>query len=248
MILIRSGLFNVALYVCNALFFVVMLPALALSYPRFMVVVGKPWMHMNMWLFSRIVGVTYEVRGRENLPSGGYMVAANHQSAWETMGIAREVPFPTYVLKQELLNVPLFGWYLKRAELIPINRGKGAAVLKEMNDRAKETVDKGRQVMIFPEGTRKDIGSEPNYKFGVAYLYEVLNLPCVPVAHNAGVCWPRKGFLKHAGKITVEILPPIPAGLPRDVFFEEIQKLLIGASERLVREGLQDRAAALKAG
>ncbi len=238
MILLRSLVFNVTALICNLGFFILMLPAFVLPYPQFMAVVGKTWMRMTLFLFHNIIGVEREVRGRENLPvSEGYIVAAKHQSAWETMAVAYEVPFPTWILKRELMWVPLFGWYLKKVELIPINRGKRSKVVFEMNKCAHERIAQGRQVMIFPEGTRRPVDAPPDYKSGVAHLYDELKVQCVPVAHNAGLCWPKRGFVKHPGKIVMEILPPIPAGLGRREFFTRLQNDIETASNRLLVEG-----------
>ena len=238
MLLLRSLVFNTLGIVSNLLFFIVMLPALLLPYRIFIKVVGKAWMRMTLWLFHTIVGVRYELRGRENLPkSGGYIVASKHQSAWETMAIAYEVPYPTWILKRELMWVPVFGWHLKKAELIPIDRGKRAQVMRKMNACAHERISQGRQVMIFPEGTRRPVGAPPDYKIGVAHIYAELGVACVPVAHNAGLCWPKRGFIKYPGKIIVEILPAIPAGLDKKIFFKRLQSEIETASNRLVEEG-----------
>jgi len=247
MLFFRSLIFNsVALFV-NLAFFTMMLPALLLPYHAFMRIVGKPWMAMTLWLFHKIIGVEYELRGTENIPAAGtgYIVASKHQSAWETMAVARIFPYPTWILKRELMWIPIFGWHLKKAELIPINRGKRGKVLLEMNRIAHQRIEEGRQVMIFPEGTRRSVGAPPDYKIGVAHIYAELGVSCVPVAHNAGLCWPRKGFIKYPGKITVEILPLIPAGLRKREFFRLLQDTIETASNRLVAEALdaQDRSA-----
>ncbi|MBY0613359.1 MAG: 1-acyl-sn-glycerol-3-phosphate acyltransferase [Beijerinckiaceae bacterium] len=238
MLFIRSLIFNTVALIANLLFFIVMLPGLLLPYRLFIRIVGKSWMRMTLWLFHTTIGVRYEVRGLENLPpSGGYIVASKHQSAWETMAVAYLVPYPTWILKRELMWVPIFGWHLKKAELIPINRGQRAAVMRSMNACAHERIAQGRQVMIFPEGTRRPVGAPPEYKIGVAHLYAELGVACVPVAHNAGLCWPKKGFLKYPGKITIEIMPAIAPGLDKKAFFALLQTTIETASDRLIEEG-----------
>ena len=238
MIFLRSLIFNVLALLANLIFFIIMLPCLLLPYRIFIRVVGKAWMAMTLWLFHTIIGVEREVRGTENLPaSGGYIVASKHQSAWETMAVAYEVPYPTWILKRELMWVPIFGWHLKKAELIPIDRGQRSKVMRAMNAWAHKRIDQGRQVMIFPEGTRRPVGAPPEYKIGVAHLYAELGVACVPVAHNAGLCWPKKGFIKYPGKITIEILPPIPPGLDKKEFFALLQTTIETAADRLIDEG-----------
>ncbi len=238
MIFIRSLLFNILALTANITFFTLLIPALLLPYDTYMRFIGKNWMRMTLWLFRHIIGVTHEVRGRKNIPaSGGYIVAAKHQSAWETMAVAFEFPYPTWILKRELMWVPIFGWHLKKTEQIPINRGKRSKVMREMNECAHERIRQGRQVMIFPEGTRRPIGAPPEYKSGIAHVYAELNVLCVPVAHNAGLCWPKRGFLKYPGKIIMDILPPIPANLDKRVFFERVQHDIETASNSLIEEG-----------
>jgi 1-acyl-sn-glycerol-3-phosphate acyltransferase len=238
MLFIRSLLFNTLALIANIVFFTLLLPTLMLPYPTYMRLIGKNWMRMTLWLFKTIIGVEHEVRGRENIPkSGGYMVAVKHQSAWETMAVAYEFPYPTWILKRELMWVPIFGWHLKKTEQIPINRGKKSQVMREMNACAHERIAQGRQVMIFPEGTRRPIGAPPDYKSGVCHLYAELKVPCVLVAHNAGLCWPKRGFLKYPGKIIMNILPPLPAGLDKRVFLERVQNQIEEASNRLIEEG-----------
>ncbi len=238
MIFIRSLLFNFLALIANILFFTLLIPALLLPYSKYMPYIGKNWMRMTLWLFRHIIGVKHEVRGRENIPaSGGYIVAAKHQSAWETMAVAYEFPYPTWILKRELMWVPVFGWHLKKTEQIPINRGKRSKVMRDMNDCAHERINQGRQVMIFPEGTRRPIGAPPEYKSGISHVYAELNVQCIPVAHNAGLCWPKRGFIKYPGKIIMEILPSIPAGLDKRIFFERVQQDIETASNRLILEG-----------
>ncbi len=238
MLFLRSLIFNILALLSNLLLFIVMLPALLLPYRVFIILVGKTWMRMTLWLFHTIIGVEREVRGHENIPkSGGYIVASKHQSAWETMAVAYEFPFPTWILKRELMWVPIFGWHLKKAELIPIDRGQRSKVIRAMNDWAHKRISQGRQVMIFPEGTRRPVGAPPEYKIGVAHLYAELEVACVPVAHNAGLCWPKKGFIKYPGKIIMEIMPPIPPGLDKKEFFALLQNKIEQASDRLIEEG-----------
>ena len=143
-----------------------------------------------------------------------------------------------YVLKRELMFYPIFGWYAWKADMIPINRGGYVKTLKMMMKRARDEVERGRQFLIFPEGTRRAPGAEPDYKTGVAAMYSQIGKPCVPVALNTGLCWPRKGLTRKPGLIIFEILPPIAPGLPRDEFMQTLEHAIEPACERLLDEGL----------
>jgi 1-acyl-sn-glycerol-3-phosphate acyltransferase len=243
MLFIRSLIFNVVFVLNNVVWFVACLPALLLPRKTFFRVILHPWCWTNLKLHSWICGVRMEFRGLENLPSGGYMVASKHQSAWETMALAASVPEPRYILKRELLWVPFFGFYLMRTGQVAINRGKRADAIAAMNKAAGLAVKEGGQLLIFPEGTRRPVGAEPVYKMGVAHMYEVLGVPVIPVAINAGVFWPRRTFLKYPGTIVMEFLPPILPGLRKEEFLPLLQETIETATNRLVAAGKAELAA-----
>jgi 1-acyl-sn-glycerol-3-phosphate acyltransferase len=236
MIVLRSLIFNIVFVINNILWFVLALPLLVLPRKMFFLKVLHPWCWSNLKLHSWICNVRMEFRGRENIPTGGFMVASKHQSAWETMALAMSFPEPRYILKQELMWVPLFGFYLMKAGQVPINRGSRTEAIAAMNKASELALKEGGQLLIFPEGTRRPVGAKPNYKQGVAHMYETLNTTVLPVAINAGVFWPRRTFLKYPGTIVMEFLPPIPPGLPRDVFFEQLRDTIETATNRLVAE------------
>jgi 1-acyl-sn-glycerol-3-phosphate acyltransferase len=238
MLVLRSLFFNCLFILNNTAWFVLSLPMLLAPYRFFIDHVLHPWARSNLWLFYNVIGVRLEVRGREHLPARGQgaLIAAKHQSAWETLFLAQAFDGPTYIIKRELMFVPLFGLYLKKAGSVPINRGKGSAVLADMNNATRRAIAEGRQLLIFPEGTRRAVGAEPRYKFGVAHLYRETEAACIPIAHNAGLFWPRRGFVKRPGHLIVEILPPIPAGLDRDIFFKRVQDEIETATNRIVAE------------
>src|SRR5919206_3265157 len=236
MLILRSLSFNVAFYVNLIVWLLAIVPTLVM--PRKAVIrVAQAWARSNLWLMRVIVGTRVEFRGRERIPPGGLLVAAKHQSFWETFALATLFDDPAFILKRELMWIPFFGWYLWKADMVPVNRKAGSLALAEMNRRAREKVRDGRQILIFPEGTRRPPGAEPAYKFGIAHLYAHLDLPCVPVALNSGLFWPRRRFIRHPGTVVVEFLEPIPPGLPRKAFLEELQARIEGASERLLAEG-----------
>jgi 1-acyl-sn-glycerol-3-phosphate acyltransferase len=184
--------------------------------------------------------MTVEIRGRERIPPGGLLVAAKHQSFLETFALLPLVDDPAFILKRELLWIPLFGWLAWKAGMIPIDRSGGAQALAAMNRRARAEIAAGRQILIFPEGTRRAAGAPPAYKFGVAHLYRAFGVACLPVALNSGLYWPRRQFIRRPGKVVIEILDPIPPGLSRDVFLQELQDRIETASNRLLAEGLAD--------
>ena len=241
MLVLRSLLFNIVFVINNVLWFVLALPTLLLPRKTFFLWVLHPWCWSNLWLHSLICGVRMEFRGRENIPAGGCIMASKHQSAWETMALAASVPEPRYILKRELLFVPLFGFYLMRTGQVAVNRGKRADAIAAMNRAAELAMKEGGQILIFPEGTRKAVDAEAAYKMGVAHMYEALQVPVVPVAINAGVVWPRRTFLKYPGIVTMEYLPAIQPGLPKEVFFAQLQEAIETATNRLVAEARAKR-------
>ena len=236
MLFLRSLLFNIVFVVNNILWFVLALPFLLLSRKRFFRVVLHPWCWSNLWLHSIICGVRMEFRGQENLPQGACIAASKHQSAWETMALAASFAEPRYILKQQLMWVPLFGFYLMRTGQVPINRGNKSEAIAAVNKAAALAMEQGGQLLIFPEGTRRPVDAPPSYKMGVAHLYEALNVPVVPIAINAGVVWPRRKFFKYPGIVVLEYLPVIPPGLPKQEMFEQVQRDIETATDRLVAE------------
>ncbi|KND17785.1 acyl-phosphate glycerol 3-phosphate acyltransferase [Pannonibacter phragmitetus] len=239
MIYLRSLLFQIAFYLLTLVQMVVYSPFVFLAPRRMAWVVVPFWARVNLALLRWIAGLKVEYRGVENIPQGGFLVASKHQSAWETFALIPFFPDPTYILKRELRWIPIFGWYTAKMKQIPINRGKRSAALAAMMAAAREAIGEGRQILIFPEGTRRPAGAEPSYKYGISHLYRDLACPVLPVALNAGLYWPRKGFLIHPGKVIVEFLPAIEPGLEPAVFFEKLTGQIETASNRLIEEARQ---------
>lgn len=236
MLFARSLLFNVAFYANTILWLLALIPLAAA--PRKMFMRGvQGWGRTSLWLLRVIAGIHVEFRGRERIPAGGLLVAAKHQSFLETFALVTVFDDPTFILKRELTWIPLFGWYLIKARQVPVNRSAGSLALTAMNARAREEAAKGRQILIFPEGTRRPPGAPAAYKYGIAHLYSKLAVPCVPVALNTGLYWPRRKFLRRPGTAVIEILEPIPPGLPRDEFFEQVKRRVEDACDRLLAEG-----------
>lgn len=181
-------------------------------------------------------GVRQQVRGRENLPPPPYILASKHQSAWETFALPTVVDRPAIVLRRNLYRIPVLGWYLRAAGMIAIDRAGRAAALRQMLVEAKAAVADARPILIFPEGTRIAPGAHRPLHVGIAALYDALKIPVVPVAVNSGLYWPRGSLAKRPGRIVLEILPPLPAGLPRAALTKRLHAAINEASDRLVDE------------
>lgn len=188
------------------------------------------------WLLRVIAGTELEVRGLEHLPVGAALIASKHQSAWDTFGLIPLLHDPALVMKAELGRIPLYGWFARKFGMILIPREKRAAALKQLLRDAKARAADGRHILIFPEGSRQAPGAPPDYKSGIAALYEALDVPCVPIALNTGMFWPRRSFIRRPGRMIVEFLPPIPAELPRQAFMQTLQDRIETATARLVAE------------
>ncbi|MFE1597739.1 lysophospholipid acyltransferase family protein [Methylobacterium sp. ID0610] len=232
MLLLRSLAFNIAFYVVTAVMLIGGLFCLASR--RAVLRLAQTWARVTLRLLRWIVGIRVEFRGLENVPPGGILVAAKHQSALETIALTTVLPDFTYILKRELMWLPLFGWYLARSEMVAIDRSKGSRALALMNEEAASAMADGRQLIIFPEGTRRPPAAAPAYKYGVAHLYGRLGVPCQPVALNTGLFWPRNSLHRHPGTAVIAFLPPIPAGLDRDAFFALLQERVESASTALL--------------
>jgi 1-acyl-sn-glycerol-3-phosphate acyltransferase len=195
---------------------------------------ARIWGHGIQFLAKYIVGITYEIQDRHNIPKqGSYILACKHQSAWET-SMTQILSFDSsIVLKHELMLIPLFGQVLVIAGAIGVNRRKGRRVLPMLIESAKKQVAKGRPIFIFPEGTRGQAGVEGKYRSGVYALYHHLNLPVIPVALNSGYFWPKRGFLKYPGKIIMKVLPAIEPGLTHEVFMKELSESIEKACKAL---------------
>jgi 1-acyl-sn-glycerol-3-phosphate acyltransferase len=240
-VLLRSIVFTLVFYVATFLFMA--LGAWLFIAPRSWAMAGlKLHGRTCVWLLGVICGTKFEVRGREKIPPGACLVVAKHQSAWDTFALVSLFRDPAIVLKDELKWIPLYGWFCLKFEHILLRRDRAAAALKHLLADAKSKAAEGRQIFIFPEGTRRPPGAPPDYKPGFVALYEALELPCVPLALNSGLYWPRRSFRRYPGTIVVEILDPIPPGLPRAEFRRVAQAAIETASARLIAEAASSGA------
>lgn len=180
-----------------------------------------------------ILGITYDVKGIENIPEGCCIIASKHQSMWETCKLHVLFHQPAIVLKEELVRIPIWGWYGRASGAIPVDRASGGRALIKMMNAAKRAKEAGRPIVLFPQGTRLLPGAKEPYKVGVAALYQALKVPVVPVALNSGLYWPKKQFIKKPGVIKVEILPAIPSNLSRAEMMRQLEEKIETASDRL---------------
>lgn len=222
MLVIRSLAFNAAFYLNLIVQMIVFTPFFFLAPRRKAWWVPRFWSRTSLKLQEWLAGTKSEISGLENLPDGPFILAPKHQSFWDTIAFFPYLSDPVYILKRELMWIPFFGWYLKKVKMIPINRGSRSKALKQALVEARKRMDDGRQLIIYPEGTRRPPGAEPAYKWGIAEIYAALNVPVVPVAHVAGLYWPRRKFLRYPGTLKAKFLPPIEPGMEKDAFMKRL--------------------------
>jgi len=235
-LILRSILFNVLFYLNLAVLLVLAIPTFLMP-RRAILGMAKLWGRTSLWLLRNVCDLKVEFRGLEKIQPGPLIVAAKHQSTWETFALLSLFDDPTFIIKRELMWIPLFGWFTVKGRMVPVRRGAGSQALIEMAANARNEIRSGRQLIIFPEGTRRRPGAEPRYKFGVAHLYSEVGVPCVPVALNSGLFWRRRSFLKLPGTVRVEFLDPIAPGLDKQIFLDRLQNVIETATARLIAEG-----------
>ncbi|MEP9373001.1 1-acyl-sn-glycerol-3-phosphate acyltransferase [Mesorhizobium sp. KR1-2] len=237
MIQLRSLAFNFVFYVNLIAQMIFWTPFYFLVSRQRAWLVPKVWARSSLWLQAKIAGTKSEITGQENLPEGSYIIAPKHQSFWDTIAFLPHIPDALYILKRELTWIPLFGWYLAKMRMIGVNRGSRSKALKAAVAATKEELARNsRQLIIYPEGTRRPPGAEPAYKWGIVELYSQLNLPVVPVAHVAGLYWPRRKFMRYPGTIHARFLPPIPPGLGKEEFMQRLIAETEAACDQLLIE------------
>lgn len=236
MLLARSLLFALWMYGLMAVMGLICLPSLLMP-RRVPLACMAVWRRLVLWGLKVFCGVTFEVRGRANMPSTGALVAMKHHSMFETIIAWEFIPDPAIILKKALVYFPVFGWYAVKLRNIVIDRAAASKALRQMLKDAAQRVAEGRQVVIFPEGTRTAPGERLPYKPGVVALYRELETACIPIAHNSGLCWPAHGIIRKPGKITFDILPPIPPGLPKAEFMVTLEERIETAAAALLPEG-----------
>lgn len=233
---LRSALFNVLFFSATVLALLTLWPLLLLPPPDPALAAARLWARIVFALLRVVMGLRYEVRGDVTRLDGAALLASNHQSAWDTIVFFLLCPRPTYVMKKELMSIPLYGWFARRQGHIAVDRKAGAAAVRRLLRAAQAALAAGRQIVLFPQGTRVAPGERRPYQPGIAALYQSLHVPVVPLALNSGLFWARRSFLKRPGRIVVEILPEIPAGLPRTEFLRTLEDCIETATQQLIEE------------
>ena len=232
MIYVRSFLLLVFFYVWT--FFWSVVAMLVLPLPRKWALFPQEfWSRGLQKALPFLVGIRVKYRGLENLPEGGAIVACKHESTWEITVFQGLLKDPAMILKEEIRNIPLFGWYVRKLKMIGVDRSAGPKALRGMLKAAKKAAGEGRKLVIFPEGTRNTNESNAEFQSGVYGLYGTLKLPVVPVALNAATLWPHKSFLRYPGTIYMEFLPPIEPGMGKQEFMDTLAHQIDDTSAKL---------------
>lgn len=236
---LRSLLFNVTFYVLTAIIAVLLLPVLVGPHRWLMLGMGT-WARLVIFSMSTICGIRLRVEGKENLPAqGAALIAAKHHSTFDTIVWLSIFPDTAYVLKRELLWIPLYGWIARGARMISVDRDAGPSAMRTLLIQGRAAAKAGRQIVIFPEGTRVPPGVHGTYQPGIVALSAATGLPVIPVATDSGLCWGRRAFRKKAGTITVLILPALPVGLRRNALLARLKSEIEGATDRLLANQLE---------
>lgn len=238
MLAARSLLFNALFYLTLVVAMIVGLPTMLFG-RKAIFALARLWAAIFLWLLETICGLRVEYRGIENIPPGALLIAAKHQSFLETFALLKYAPDFAIILKRQLTYIPLFGLYLIVSKQIAIDRARGRQALQQIAAAAKPVFAAGRQVFIYPEGTRRPPGAPPKYKQGVTALYLETGVTCLPVAVNTGLFWRRRGFLRRPGLAVIEYLPVIKPGLDRVEFMERLQSAIESACDRLNAEAVK---------
>lgn len=228
MLFIRSTIFNIAFYLTNIIILIFWLPSFFFLNKENRWKIVKLWAISLLWLHHIIVGMRFDFRGMQNIPKGtNLLVAGKHQSAWETYTLVLFFDDPAYIVKRSLMRLPLFGWYLAKMETVAIDRGKGSVALASITKNATAMMAKSpRQIILYPEGTRKLAGAPAKYKYGITHLYDTMDTPVLPVALNSGLFWARESFLRYPGTILLEFMPPIKPGLKKEAFAKKLENII----------------------
>ena len=241
---LRSCIFQLLFYLSNAVQMIFWTPVFFVIPREEAWKIVRCWAWSHLWLQYVVIGSRYQFKGQENLLGDtGFILAAKHQSNWETYTKVLFLKDPTFVIKRELTYIPLFGWYMKKMNLVPVDRGKRGVALASMTKHSKRQFNNGRQIVIYPEGTRRQPGAEPQYKYGLVHLYHELGAPIVPMALNSGLYWPKKSFMVYPGTIELEFLPVIEPGLSKDAFKKILEERIETACNRMLQDAAKSEAA-----
>lgn len=238
MIYLRSTIFVIyMILMTTAISLVFFIPSFFLKREQVFNLVCKNWAILSVKALKFICNVEIDIRGIKNLPkNSNFIIASKHQSTLETMLFNILIKNNTYILKKELLYIPLFGYFLYKSGMIVIDRSKGGISIKKINEKAKIAIDNNQNLVIFPQGTRTKIGEEKKYKAGIYSLYQENIAPIIPVALNTGLIWPKGSFLKHPKICILEFLKPIEKGLSKEIFMQKLEQIIEDKTQELVKE------------
>jgi 1-acyl-sn-glycerol-3-phosphate acyltransferase len=229
---LRSTIFNLCFYVLTPIAGLLLAPA-TLGPRRWACRIRDTWIDAELWVLRHVVGLVPQVDGLEHMPDGPVLIACKHQSAWETIFLHQQFRDPTIVLKQEIRRLPIFGWYISKVGMVPVDRAAGAAAMRTMLEAARDRIAEGRRIIIFPQGTRVPPGGTLKYHPGVFALYRALGVPVVPMALNSGLFWPKHAYLHRPGTVRLQVLEPIPPGLDRATFMNTLETRIETATTAL---------------
>ena len=231
---IRSVLFTILFYLTLILVFIIAIPTLILP-SKAALICGKILANIIIFLLKFILGIKVTFSGIENLKKNErFFVASAHQSLLETFILQAPLQYPIFILKKELLKIPLFGWYLKKIGSIDIVRDTTTKDNLKFFDKIKKNIETNkRPLLIFPQGTRVKFGERQAFKKGAGRIYEALNLPCIPVALNTGKVWPKNSFLKYNHNIKISFLEPIEPGKDKNVFINDLETKIYSSIDKL---------------
>ena len=231
----KSLIFNIFLYTGLIVIFILAIPTLFLP-DKFVLFFGRLSARYIVFLLKKILNTKVVFHGLENLKKVNYyFVASAHQSMFETFALQIPLDSPIFILKKELLKIPLFGWYLKKIGSIDIVRETTTKENLDFYDKIKSRIEKQkRPLLIFPQGTRVKFNEQPAFKKGVGRIYNSLNLPCIPVALNTGKIWPKSSFIKNSGDIHISFLEPIMPGKDKNDFMREIEDKIYSEIKKFI--------------
>ena len=235
---IFSGLFNLIFIGWTALLLFTLWGLLPLSRQMFRRGISL-WPRLLFPVLRHLIGLTFELRGEENVPDGPVIYAVKHQSTWETMFFLWQNPETAYIMKKELNRIPFWKWYMAKSQHVVIDRSGAASTMRQMITDSEHILAEGRSIVIFPEGTRSEPGTTNIYHPGIAALYRRIDAKVIPVALNTGLFWGRRKFLKHPGKMTIQFLPALPSNLDRKQFMSQLESAIEDTTRNLEQEALR---------
>ncbi|MBL0848873.1 MAG: 1-acyl-sn-glycerol-3-phosphate acyltransferase [Candidatus Liberibacter ctenarytainae] len=240
MILIRSLIFNILFFLSIFLVLVIITLTYFVATRKKCLYIAKIWVNIIQLLLKYIVKTRITIEGKDNIPSSGCIIAIKHQSSWDTFYFFTCIEDPIYILKHTVFYIPLVGLYCLKQGMIGVKRNSKNLDMKKIINRSQKAMEQNRQLVIYPEGTRRLPGDNPIYKKGISYIYDSLAVPVIPIVVHAGLFWPRRTLKRYPGHFKVRVLEQIPAGMPRKQFFTVLQENMERESDKLLLETIQD--------